>query len=388
MMIPTKYNTRNLRVRWVTTLMTVFAIALVVAATVFSFGLADGLEHALQITGEPLDLIVLRKGSQDEVSSAVSQQLAKEVSTLRDIATDEDGQPLVSMEYVTILTKPRRGNGGTTNLIVRGMDSIGRKLRPRFQIVEGRDLKAGVNEAITSRAMARRFQNLAIGEKLEINQVDFTVVGYFEANGSAAESEVWTDYRDLTSARRMSGAVSCVNLRARDQDAKRVLKDRIENDEQFNLQAIDEIKYYEDQMNSSIAIKVIGYFIAVFLTIGAMFAAANTMYAAVANRSREIGTLRALGFGRGSILTSFLLESVFLCLLGGALGCLATLPFNGISTGTANWSTFSEITFAFRFGPKVLVRGVLMALAMGVVGGLFPAIRAVRMNIIQALRES
>lgn len=387
-MIPTKYNTRNLRVRWVTTLMTVFAIALVVAATVFSFGLADGLEHALQITGEPLDLIVLRKGSQDEVSSAVSQQLAKEVSTLRDIATDEDGQPLVSMEYVTILTKPRRGNGGTTNLIVRGMDSIGRKLRPRFQIVEGRDLKAGVNEAITSRAMARRFQNLAIGEKLEINQVDFTVVGYFEANGSAAESEVWTDYRDLTSARRMSGAVSCVNLRARDQDAKRVLKDRIENDEQFNLQAIDEIKYYEDQMNSSIAIKVIGYFIAVFLTIGAMFAAANTMYAAVANRSREIGTLRALGFGRGSILTSFLLESVFLCLLGGALGCLATLPFNGISTGTANWSTFSEITFAFRFGPKVLVRGVLMALAMGVVGGLFPAIRAVRMNIIQALRES
>jgi putative ABC transport system permease protein len=166
------------------------------------------------------------------------------------------------------------------------------------------------------------------------------------------------------------------------------VQDRIENDEQFNLQAVDEIKYYEDQMNSSIAIKVIGYFIALFLTIGAMFAAANTMYAAVASRSREIGTLRALGFRGGSILTSFLLESIFICLLGGVLGCLATLPFNGISTGTANWSTFSEITFAFRFGPKVLIRGVLMALAMGVLGGLFPAIRAVRMNIIQALREA
>ncbi len=387
-MIPAKYNTRNLRVRWVTTVMTVFAISLVVAATVFSFGLADGLEYALRVTGEPLDLIVLRKGSQDEVSSGIAEQLAKEVTTLSGIATNGEGKPLVSMEYVTILTKPRRGNGGTTNVIVRGMDPIGRELRPNFQIVQGRDLQPGVNEGITSERMAKRFQNLAIGEQLEINQVQFTIVGYFEANGSAAESEVWTDYRDLTSARRITGAVSCVNLRARDENAKRALVDRIENDEQFNLQAIDEIKYYEDQMNSSIAIKVIGYFIALFLTIGAMFAAANTMYAAVASRSREIGTLRALGFGRGSILTSFLLESVFLCLLGGALGCLATLPFNGISTGTANWSTFSEITFAFRFGPKVLIRGVLMALAMGVLGGLFPAIRAVRMNIIQALRES
>ena len=211
-MIPAKYNTRNLRVRWVTTVMTVFAIALVVAATVFSFGLADGLEYALRITGEPLDLIVLRKGSQDEVSSGIAQQLAREVATLNGIATDEAGQPLVSTEYVTILTKPRRGKGGTTNLIVRGMDPIGRELRPRFQIVEGRDVQPGVNEAITSQRMARRFQNLAIGEKLEVNQVDFTIVGYFEANGSAAESEVWTDYRDLTSAagfREPSPASTC-----------------------------------------------------------------------------------------------------------------------------------------------------------------------------------
>jgi putative ABC transport system permease protein len=264
---------------------------------------------------------------------------------------------------------------------------MGRKLRPGFKIVEGRDIQPGLNQAITSKRMAERFRNTALGEKLDINQVDFEIVGYFQADGSAAESEVWTDLRDLTGARRQPGAVSSVNLRARDAVAREELINRIQNDEQFNLKAVDEKTYYEDQMTASIAIKVVGYFIAVFLTVGAMFAAANTMYAAVASRSREIGTLRALGFGRGSILVSFLGESVALCLLGGILGCLATLPFNGLSTGTANWATFSEITFSFRFGPKVLLRGVVMALVMGVVGGLFPAIRAVRLNIVSALRD-
>jgi putative ABC transport system permease protein len=387
-MIPAKYNVRNLRVRWVTTVMTVLGIGLVVWATVLSFGLADGLEHALLISGDELDLIVLRKGSQDEVSSGIEQRLAREVATLEGIARDNEETPLCSVEFVTILTKPRRGDGGTTNLIVRGMEQVGRELRPGFKIVEGRDVKPGLNEAITSRRMAERFQNAGLGEKLEINRVDFEIVGYFEAEGSAAESEIWTDLRDLTSVRRTPGAVSAVNLRARDTAAREALKKRIQEDEQFNLKAVEEKKYYEDQMTASIAIRVVGYFIAAFLTVGAMFAAANTMYAAVASRSREIGTLRAIGFGRGSILLSFLFESVLLCLLGGLLGCLATLPFNGLSTGTANWATFSEITFSFRFGPAVLIRGVLMALIMGVVGGLFPAIRAVRLNVITALRET
>ena len=386
-MVPLKYNFRNLRVRWVTTTMTALGIGLVVWATVLSFGLADGLEHALLITGDELDLIVLRKGAQDEVSSGIDQRAARDIATLEGIAQDAQGQPLCSTEFVTILTKPRRGNGGTTNVIVRGLQETGRALRPDFKIVEGRDLQPGVNEAITSRRMAERFENLRIGERFEINQEDFTVVGYFEAGGSAAESEVWTDLRDLTSVRRTPGAVSTVNLRARDAQAKGRLIDRIANDEQFNLKVVDEREYYEEQMTASIAIKVVGYFIATFLTIGAMFAAANTMYAAVSSRSREIGTLRALGFRRREVLTSFLLESILLCLIGGLLGCLATLPFNGLSTGTANWATFSEITFSFRFGPRVLFRGVLLALTMGVLGGLFPAIRAVRLNIVKALRE-
>jgi putative ABC transport system permease protein len=387
MMIPAKYNFRNLRVRWVTTLMTVFATAFVVASMVLAFGLADSVEHALRVSGNELDLIVLRKGSQDEASSGIEQRLARQVATLDGIARDADGQPMCSVEYVTILTRPRRGDGGTTNVIVRGLEQPGRSLRPEFRIIEGRDIKPGVNELITSRRMADRFQNLRLGEKLEINQVDFTVVGYFEAEGSAAESEVWTDLRDLTSARRTPGAVSLVNFRATGPAAKASLINRIQNDEQFNLKVVDERQYYEEQMTASLAIRVVGYFIAAFLTVGAMFAAANTMYAAVASRAREIGTLRALGFRRRSILASFLLESVLLCLMGGALGCLATLPFNGLSTGTANWATFSEITFSFRFGPTVLLQGLMMALTMGLLGGLFPAVRAVRLNIVSALRE-
>ena len=387
-MIPIKYNIRNLRARWVTTLMTVVATGWVVWATVLTFGMTDGLEHALRISGDALDIIVMRKGSDAETSSAVESQTAREIANLDGIAKSESGDPICSTEFVTIFTKPRRNNGGTTNLIVRGVESVARQLRPDFQIVEGRDLKAGVNEIITSRQMAERFENLAIGEKLEINKIDFTVVGYFEAGGSAAESEVWTDLNDLTSARRVQGAISIVNLRARDIDSRDKLINQLVSDERFKLKAITEAAYFESQMSASIAIRFIGFVIGGFLTFGAMFAAANTMYAAVASRGREIGTLRAIGFSRSSILFSFLIESMVLCLLGGLLGCLATLPFNGISTGTANWATFSEITFSFRFGPWILARGVIMALVMGLLGGLFPAVRAIRLKIVDALRQA
>jgi putative ABC transport system permease protein len=386
-MIPLKYTIRNLSVRWVTTLLTVLAIGLVVWASVLTFGLIDGLQHALRTTGDPLDLIILRKGANDETSSSITAQAATEIANLAGVARAGDGQPLCSSEFVTILTKPRRNDGGTTNLIVRGLDEVGRQLRPDFRIAAGRDLKPGVNEAITSRSMAQRFENLGLGESLEINKVDFKIVGIFAAGGSAAESEVWTDLRDLTTSQRVPNAISVVNLRAQDEAALQAIADRIRNDEQFKLKAIGEPKYFEDQMSAAIFVRVVGFLIAVFLTIGAMFAAANTMYSAVANRGREIGTLRALGFRRQSVLVSFLLEALIICLLGGLLGCLATLPFNGLSSGTANWATFSEITFSFRFGPRVLLGGMMLSLAMGLLGGLFPAIRAVRMRIVDALRQ-
>ncbi len=386
-MIPLKYNIRNLRVRWVTTLMTVLGTALVVWASVLTFGLVDGLNHALTTTGDPLDMIVLRKGANDEMSSNIEAQTAREIANLPGIARDSENQPLCSNEFVTILTKPRRNNGGTTNLIVRGLNPVGRKLRPEFRIVEGRDLEPGVNEAITSRSMANRFENLGLGESLEINKLQFKIVGIFEAGGSAAESEVWTDLSDLTTSQRVPNAVSVVNFRSEDETTMGKLLAQVRDDEQFKLKPISEPEYFEAQKSASIAIKFVGFVIAGFLTIGAMFAAANTMYAAVASRSREIGTLRAIGFQRRSVLASFMLESLIICLLGGAIGCLATLPFNGLSTGTANWATFSEITFSFRFGPSVLLRGMALALVMGLIGGLFPAIRAVRLRIIDSLRQ-
>jgi putative ABC transport system permease protein len=386
-MIPVKYNIRNLRVRWISTLMTVLATGLIVMISVIVFGMVDGLDRALRVAGNPLDLIVLRTGSRDEISSGLQLSVSRQVASLPGIAKAADGRPLCSVELATILTKPRRHNKGTVNMIIRGLDEIGRQLRPGFRIVQGRDVQPGTNELITSQRMAARFENLSIGEKLTVNQTEFAVVGYFEADGSSAESEVWTDLRDLASARRNPEFTTSVNLRADSPAALVQLQEVLKSDERFLLKAVTEEEYFNDQAEQSSIWKFIGYFIAGFLTFGAMFAAANTMYAAVASRGREIGTLRALGFSRFSVLCSFLLESVLLCLLGGILGCLAALPFSGMSTGTANFAAFSEIVFSFHFGPKVLMQGVLLALIMGLLGGMLPAIRAVRLNIINALRE-
>jgi putative ABC transport system permease protein len=385
-MIPVKYNVRSLRVRWLSTLMTVVALAFIVWITVLTFGMIDGLNHALRVGGDEADLIVMRKGSNDETSSNIDQETARKIANLPGIAKGADGAPLCAAEFMTILTKPRRHNGGTVNLIVRGIEPASRALRPNFKIVQGRDFKPGVNEAITSEAMAKRFENLAIGERIDVNQSPFTIVGYYEAGGSSAESEVWMDRRDLNSARREPGAVSVVNLRTANDEAKKKIVKQLRDDKQFLLNPVEEPAFFESQMSASIAISIVGWVIFFFLLVGAMFAIANTMFASVAIRGREIGALRAIGFSRFSVVLAFVFESVLICLLGGIIGCVMTLPFNGISTGTANWVTFSEVTFSFRFGPAVLLRGIFMATMMGFFGGLFPAIRAAFRPITAALR--
>lgn len=384
-MIPLKYNLRSLRVRWVTTLLTCLGIGIVVFASVLTFGMIDGIEHALTTSGDPSDVIVMRKGSNDEMSSTMAPEQARDLVNLEGISDGPDGEPLASREFVTIALKPRRNGAGTANVMMRGLDFVGRQLRPDFNIVEGRDIKPGVNELITSRSIARRFENLGLGEQFDVNGVMFTVVGHFEAGGSSAESEVWADLRDLTAAQRFDGAVSVVNFRAEDDETRRGIMERVREDDRFMMKAISEPEYFEGLKSQAIAIKVVAYIIAGFLTIGAMFAAANTMYAAVSSRGREIGTLRAVGFPRRAVLTSFVLESLVLCCLGGVLGCLATLPLNGLSGGTS--IGFSEITFDFRFGPNVLMWGMGLAIAMGLIGGLFPALRAVRLQITEALRQ-
>jgi len=391
LLIPIKYNLRNLRVRWVTTLMTSLFTGLLVCASVLVFGLVDGLMHAFNVSADEEKLLVLRKGSDNEISSQIDGETARKLKNLPGIAVHAaTGAPMWSAESVSIQSKARRGDTIEVNLIVRGLTQEGRTLRPGFRIVAGRDLRPGTNEAITSPSMAARFQNCGLGERLDINGTDFEIVGLFEANGSTAESEVWTDWANLNAARKMPAEMySLVMLQAASPSVRDAIVDRVKSsDDEFKeLQAKNEKEYYQKQASEMSYIKWIGYILAIFLSLGASFGAANTMYAAVATRAREIGTLRALGFGRRTILMSFVLESVMLCLIGGIVGCLVTVPLNGMSSGTMNAMMFSEVTFSFQFGPRVLLQGILLATLMGLLGGLAPALRAVRLNIVQALRE-
>src|SRR4051794_12809266 len=386
-MIPLKYNVRNLRVRWVNTLMTVLGTGLVVWSSCILFGLVEGLQHSLTVSGDPLDLIILRKGSSTETTSGFTTAKADDVATLPGIARDGSGRPLVASELVYIPVAERI-DGGRTNIIVRGVVPASRPLRRGFTVVQGRDFVPGRGECIVSRSLSRRFKGASIGGNLKMGEKDsFRVVGLFTAGGSAAESEIWADVNDLARTISREGSVSCVQLRAASADDLEHIKKTVEGDTRFRLAAIREADYFASQSQSSIFLKGAGTLIAVLLTFGAMFAAANTMYAAVSARTREIGTMRALGFSRFDILVSFLGESVILCALGGLLGLVATIPLSALTFGTSNFNTFAEVTVAFRFGPLVMAVAAIMTLAMGVFGGLFPALRAVRLDVIRALRE-
>jgi putative ABC transport system permease protein len=385
-MIPIKYNLRNLRVRWVTTVMTVLGTGAVVWCSCLLFGMVDGLQHSQSVSGEPLDLIVLRKGSTNEINGGFELSKAEELMNLDGIERDS-GAPLAAPELLNIPVVERT-DGSRANLIIRGVSPASRKLRPNFTIIHGRDLVPGRNECIISRNLTRRFQGAQLGGTLRTgDRESYHVVGIFTAGGSAAESEVWVDIKDLTQNTGREGSVSSVQLRAQSPEALAKLIEVIDKNTNYNLYPWPERKYFENQQRSRIFLEVFGIVIALFLTIGAMFAAANTMFAAVSARTREIGTMRALGFSRGDVLWSFLSESILLCALGGALGLLAALPLGAMTFNTFSADSFSELSVKFRVGPTVMATAVVMTVAMGLFGGLFPALRAVRLNVINALRE-
>ncbi len=386
-MVPIKYNIRSLWARKVGSLMTIFATGLAVWNCVLAFGLYAGMKHALEVAAGPLDVMVLRQGATAETSSAVSDAAAREIMSFPGIATDKGGTPLAAPELVVIGYLPRRDGTGNANITVRGALPVSWRMREGMSIVAGRDFKPGLREAVVSLAMSERFQGLALGEEFEVSDGKFRVVGLFTANGGATESEVWVDQKVLGQVANRTGAVSSVQLRATSIANRDSLVNRIKNDEQINLKAVTEEEYYADQLQQGFGLRLLGQIIAFFLTIGAMFAVANMMYGTIASRAREIGTLRALGFGRVSILTAFLLESLALCLLGAVVGCFFAWILPEIRTGTMNGGTFTEIAFAFNFGPAVLLNGALLAVAMGLIGGFLPALRAVRMNVVDALRE-
>jgi putative ABC transport system permease protein len=384
-MIPLKYNTRNLRVRWVTTLLTVFGTGLIVWSSCLTFGLAEGLRHSQMVSGDPLDLIILRKGSTNETNGGFSSRTADEIATLSGIARDDAGKPLVAKELLDIPLVEGPG-GGRTNIILRGVTPASSKLRPAFTIVKGRYLEPGKDECIVAKPVSGRFKGTELGGLLRVGDKQaYRVVGLFTSGGSAAESEIWVDIGDLRRNTNREDIVSSVQLRASSVAELESMKTTLESDTRFKLGPKRESDFYAEQTQSSMFLTYAGAVISVFLTIGAMFAAANTMFAAVRSRTREIGTMRALGFSQFDILISFMSESILLCVLGGMIGLIGTIPLNWVSVGIID--TFVDRTVSFRFGPLVLGAAFTMTLAMGVFGGIFPAVRAVRLDVIRALRE-
>jgi len=321
-----------------------------------------------------------------ETTGGFESKKADELLTLSDILHDADG-PVAAKELLNIPVAER--NAGTfTNLIVRGVEPASRKLRPDFTIVAGRDFEPGKGECIVSPNIARLYKGAQVGGQLVFGEKEkYRVVGVFTAGGSSAESEIWADLKDVERNTGRDGSVSCVQLRAPDAEALDRLIKEIEDGAQFRLAAHRESAYFATQSDSSTFFKAAGTLIAVLLTFGAMFAAANTMFSAVKSRTREIGTMRALGFSRGDVLLSFLGESVLLSLLGGGLGLLATLPMSLISIETMNGNTFASVNIDFRFGPWVMAVALIMTVVMGLFGGMIPALRAVKLDVISALRE-
>lgn len=402
-MVPLRYNLRNLRVRWVTTLLTVLVTAVVVCCSCVLFGLVEGLNHSQMISGEPLDVLILRKGATGELDSTVDLEKAQELATLPGIARggpldaeaeakglpDLRGKPLVAGELIEIPVAERT-DGSRTNLILRGVVDASPHLRPSFRIVEGRYLVPGRGECVVAAPISRRFKGARLGDVLSNGEREsYRVVGLFTAGGSAAESEVWVARPDLAAQINAESRVSDVQIRAESVAARDAILEAVKGQGRFggSLVGKTEADYYAEQQNTALFLTVLGTMIAILLTIGALFAAANTMFAAVKSRTREIGTMRALGFPRRAVLLSFLGESLILCALGGLLGWAATLPFQSFRLGLSDFNTFSERTVQLRFGPLVFAVAFGMTLAMGLFGGLFPAVRAVRLNVVKSLRE-
>jgi putative ABC transport system permease protein len=386
MALPLKYNLRNIIVRKGSTLATAFTIGLTVAVFLLVMALARGIDSTLASSGELLNMIVLREGSTAELNSSITQENFKDLMYLDGVARENE-QPLAAGENITLIYKARKGMSQGSNITIRGVGPMSFKLRSGFKVVSGRLFQPGLTEAVVSKRIAERFQGLEIGDKFRIQTTDYTVVGLFDSAGKAFESEIWVDINSLASTTKRTDSFSIALLRVKDQNALNALTKRITDDPKLHLKATSERSFYEEQQGqASGALKALAVFITFIMAVGAGFAGMNTMYAAVARRTKEIGTLRVLGFGRLSILIAFLLESVAIALIGAAIGIVLSLPLNFVSTGTSNWVTFSEIAFNFRVTPDLMVWALMFGAVIGFVGSLFPSIRASRFRIVDALR--
>ena len=386
MAIPLKYNVRSLLVRRVSTAMTAGGIALVVAVFVIVMAMVAGLGSAISDTGSPDNVVVVRKGSTTETSSAVQLDQFDALKFLPQIKRDRDGNPLASPELPVQVLMERPG-GATDNVVVRGVLPVALQVHQNVHITEGRMFKPALNEVIVGKALVGRYANTKVGSTMHFGRGDWKVVGIFDAGGSSFESEVWADIHNIQDDTQRGAYYACARLKMMPGADVDALIHRIADDPRINLQAQTETDYYKDQSVVANQLRALGMIVAIIMGIGAVFAAMNTMYAAVSARTTEIGTLRALGFRPAAVLGSFLLESLALATAAGAIGVILALPINGFSTSFGNFVTFSTMAFAFRVTPTVVAQALVFAAIMGVLGGWLPARQAMKMQVVEALRK-
>jgi putative ABC transport system permease protein len=385
--LPLSYNIKSIAIRWQSALLAIIGISLVVAVFLCLLAMASGFRLALRATGSNQNAIVLQEGSQSELSSSFPKDAGDRVAVDRRIARGVDGKPLVSPELVTIVALPRRADGELSNVTVRGVTPAAFDVRNGLRIIEGRNLKPGLYEVVVGKGVRARIRGLDVGQRIRMMKREFDVVGVMDADGSAFESEIWGDFDAMGSAFNLAGTENSLTLRLADPRSMPGFDQELRDNPQVQLQMKPERQYYEDQAGPLTRfLQALAIFVSVVMGTGAVFGAMNTMNAIVAARSREVGTLRALGFSRAIVLSAFVLEGLTLALVGGVVGCLLSLLVNGLqATTTAN---MGEIAFAFRVTPLNLAYGLMFAATMGVIGSLLPAFRAARLPIVVALREA
>jgi len=388
MAIPVAYNFRNLLVRKTTTVMTALGIALTVSVLLAILALVNGLNSSLHSTADPLHVLVLRKGSTTELVSNFTRANFQVLKDKPGIARDSSGQPLASLEMVTVINLANAGNPDGQNITLRGLTPVGIELREGLKIVEGRWFEPGKRELVVGESIAKAYPQARLGGKLRLGSADWDVVGVMSAGQSATNSEIFADLDTLSADQNRSAVLSSALLRATDPVAADALIKNIESDQQLNMTAMSEKTYYDNQTSSGAPVEFLGIFCSIIMAVGSAFAAMNTMYAAVARRTAEIGTLRVLGFSRGAVLLSFFIEAILLSIIGGLIGCFLVLPLNGITTSIGNFATFAQTAFNFKVTPDIMLKGVIFAMVLGAFGGLFPAFGAARKEIVAALRQA
>jgi putative ABC transport system permease protein len=388
MAIPFIYNFRSVKARWTSSIVAVLGIAGTVGVFVAMLSLARGFRATLVASGSDDNAIVLRAGATSEMMSGIKLEDIKILQDAPGIDRASDA-PLVTSEVVVVAPFPLRATGTDANAQVRGVSANVLTIRRNVRIVQGRMFQPGLAELIVGKNARSSYSGLTLGNWVNFGGGHWQVVGIFDAGGSAFDSEIWCDARVLDDVyKRPSNIFQSATVHLSSPGAFEQFKDAVTSDRRLNFDVTREIDYYAKQSTRMTQlITILGGLVAFVMAIGAVFGALNTMYSAVAERGREIATMRALGFGGGAVVFSFLVEALLISFVGGAIGCLAVLPLNGLTTGTMNWQTFSQLAFAFRITPALLLAGIVFALLMGLLGGLPPAMRAAWRPVAAALRE-